>query len=114
MNKKGQALVEFILILPVILIVLMSLIDIGNIFVKKNELNNDIEVVRDLYIKDKDKMNLYLTKENLIFEEKKDGNIVTINIEKKITINAPILSNIIGRKYSIKSSKSFYEEPHEQ
>ena len=35
MNKKGQALVEFILILPVLLLILMAMIDIGNIFLKK-------------------------------------------------------------------------------
>ena len=38
MNKKGQALVEFILILPVLLLIAMAMIDIGNIFLKKYDL----------------------------------------------------------------------------
>ena len=42
MNKKGQALVEFILILPVLLLILMAMIDIGNIFLKKYELENSL------------------------------------------------------------------------
>ena len=39
MNKKGQALIEFILIMPIFLILIMSLIDVGNIYIKKYELN---------------------------------------------------------------------------
>ena len=49
MNKKGQALVEFILILPVLLLIVMALIDIGNIFLKKYDLNKDLETVTELY-----------------------------------------------------------------
>ena len=40
MNKKGQALVEFILILPVLILILFVIIDFGNIFYSKYELQN--------------------------------------------------------------------------
>ena len=42
MNKKGQALVEFILILPVLLLIIIGMIDIGNIFLSKYDLNKDL------------------------------------------------------------------------
>lgn len=45
MNKKGQALVEFILILPVFLLILFAVVDFGNLLVSKNQLestSNDI------------------------------------------------------------------------
>ena len=45
MNKKGQALVEFILILPVLLLIVMAIIDIGNIFLNKYDLNKDLDTV---------------------------------------------------------------------
>ena len=37
MNKKGQALVEFIIILPVIIFIIMVIIDFMMIFTYKNE-----------------------------------------------------------------------------
>ena len=47
MNKKGQALIEFILILPIILLILVYLIDIGHIFMQKYDLNNSLETVSE-------------------------------------------------------------------
>lgn len=40
MNKKGQALVEFILILPVFLMILFAIVDFGKLLHVKNELQN--------------------------------------------------------------------------
>ena len=66
MNKKGQALVEFVLILPVFLFLLFSIYDFGMMFTTKNKLesdssdivsafksNKDIDNIRDLIKKDK-------------------------------------------------------------
>ena len=74
MNKKGQALVEFILILPVLLLIVMALIDVGNIFLKKYELNNDLETVTELYKNNNEKeLSLYLSSEDLTLDNYKDG-----------------------------------------
>ena len=35
MNRKGQALVEFVLILPIFIMILFSIVDFGMIFNKK-------------------------------------------------------------------------------
>ena len=35
MNNKGQALVEFVLVLPIILMILFAIVDMGMIFTKK-------------------------------------------------------------------------------
>ena len=32
-NSKGQALVEFIIVLPILLLIIMAIIDFGNIFI---------------------------------------------------------------------------------
>ena len=70
MNKKGQALVEFILILPVLLLIAMAMIDIGNIFLKKFDLNNDLETVTELYKNnDTKQLGVYLANENLTLED---------------------------------------------
>lgn len=114
MNSKGQALVEFILILPIFLIILLSLIDIGSIFVKKYELSDDAEIISNMYINDKEKMMAYIAKEDIEYSENANGDLVTIILEKNIKINAPILSNVIGKNYKIKVSKTIYGVQNEQ
>lgn len=111
MNKKGQALVEFILILPVLLLILMAIIDIGNIFLTKYTLNNDLDTVTNLY-QNSDLKNLgtYLANENLTLDDKTQNGMTTLTIKKHIEINAPILSSILGENYEVTSSKVIYED----
>lgn len=40
MNRKGQALVEFVLILPIFLMILFTIVDFGILLHSKNELQN--------------------------------------------------------------------------
>ena len=40
MNRKGQALVEFVLILPIFILMLFIIFDFGNIFYSKYDLQN--------------------------------------------------------------------------
>ena len=116
MNKKGQALIEFILILPIILLILVYIIDIGNIFMQKYNLNNSLETITELYQNGKLKeLHTYAAKEDLTFEEKTEGSMVTIKITKKVKVSAPGLSKIIGKNYKIETHKSIYkDEKNEQ
>ena len=110
MNKKGQALVEFILILPVLLLIIIGMIDIGNIFLSKYDLNKDLENVVNLYQNgDTKSLGIYLAKENLSLKEDTKNGMITLTIKKDIEINTPGLSNILGKNYEIKTSKAFYE-----
>lgn len=110
MNKKGQALVEFILILPVLLIIFMSIADIGNIYIKKYELNGKLDTISETYISNKNEALAYAANENIIIEESTNANFITITVKKNIKINAPILSKIIGKNFEIKESKTLYNE----
>ena len=40
MKNKGQALVEFIIIMPVIIFILMAVVDFSNIGITKSKLEN--------------------------------------------------------------------------
>ena len=40
MNRKGQALVEFVLILPIMILILFTIFDFGNILSSKNKLES--------------------------------------------------------------------------
>ena len=110
MNKKGQALVEFVLILPVLLLILMAMIDIGNIFLTKYTLNSDLDNITVMYKNgDLKELGTYLASENLTLDDKTLNGMTTITIKKDIEINAPILSNVLGKNYEITSSKVIYE-----
>ena len=47
LNNRGQSLVLFVITLPVLLIVLVIVIDIGRVISLKQELNNISELVLD-------------------------------------------------------------------
>ena len=49
MNNKGQALIEFVLILPILLFILFAIIDFGIIFSSKSSLENDSADIIDLF-----------------------------------------------------------------
>lgn len=114
MNKKGQALVEFILILPVLLIILMTLIDVGNIFLNKYELNKSLDTITTFYQNgNKKELLAYSANEDIIFSESLNNHMTVLTIKKDIEINTPILSNIIGKKYTIESTRAIYGEEND-
>ena len=49
MNNKGQALIEFVLILPVFIFILFAVIDFGIIFSSKNNIESDSTDIINLF-----------------------------------------------------------------
>lgn len=110
-NNKGQALVEFIIILPIFLLILISIVDFGNIILKKYSLENDLDTVADLYKSSEyDKLNEYIINKNIDVNYTKDDKFVVIKINKDINMVSPILVSIYGKKYNITTSKTIYHE----
>lgn len=111
MNKKGQALVEFIMVFPILLILIISLVDVGNIYIKKYELNKDLEIVSEYYeIGKNQELLAYVSSGDIEFFEEKNGDLTILSLKKKVNVNAPILSNIIGKKYTIEVKKPILED----
>lgn len=59
LNNKGQSLVLFILLIPIILGIMALVFDLGNALTKKNEIDNVIEMVlenelKNTYVEDTD------------------------------------------------------------
>jgi len=108
MNKKGQALVEFVLILPILLMVLLAIIDIGNIFLQKYNLNNELDTVSTLYQNGKDKeLRAYVSKENLSSKEIEELSNELIKTGKKLNITPNDLDKYlweIGNRFCNKKS----------
>ena len=109
-NSKGQALVEFIIVLPILLLIIMAIIDFGNIFTKKYSLENDLDIVSDMYKEGEyTKINSYVSDKNISVKYEKDDEFTTIKLSKVIKVNTPILNNILGKNYKITASKTIYE-----
>lgn len=109
MKNKGQALVEFIIILPIILIVLLYIVEFGTITLKKYELESNIELITELYQDgNQEKLNEYLNKNNINLTYEKNDQLTTLIITKNIKTNTPLINKILGNQ--IKTKRTIYEK----
>ena len=107
--NKGQALVEFIIILPVALLLVLGVIDFGNIIYKKYTLENDLDTLVDLYQNDQAQaMNDYVTKNNLSLNIDSGEEYVTVSISKRVRVYTPGLEQIINNPFSIETKRVIY------
>lgn len=75
-NKKGQALAEFVMLLPVLVILLFLIIDVANIYFKKAELENTLDSVCDMVIDGKDRTYILdkIDNNDITYDVKIDGS----------------------------------------
>ena len=110
-NNKGQALVEFIIILPVFLLLIISVIDFGNIISKKYSLENDIDVISDMYKEGKNsEINTYIKDKDININYSNKEDLFTIKLSKDVKVISPMLNLIFGKSYEINVEKSIYNE----
>ena len=113
MSKKGQALVEFIIVLPVLLFILLAIIDYGNLSYNKNKLENIMTDVSNMYrnneseieINDFIKKNDKDTKMDIIFEDK----YINIKLSKPYDYITPGFDSIFKTK-EIVVERTVYNE----
>lgn len=102
MNRKGQALVEFILILPVFLIILFTILDFGNIFYSKNKLEN---VSTDIVLMMKNGEGLEKIEEQYkgisITKNTYGEDYYRVRFEQEIVLMNPFLYRILGNPFVI-------------
>lgn len=111
MKNKGQALIEFIIILPVLLLLILGAIDFGNILYKEYTLENDLDYVVELVRQNKTtEVNYYVKQKNLKSEIEVKSTTTTITLSKKVVVNTPGLNRILGRNYQIKASRVISNE----
>lgn len=105
MNKKGQALVEFVMILPVFIFLLIGMVDVGNIIYQKYKLENDLDYVASLVKNQKyDVVNSYSNENGFITSYEKNGLFIKITLSKKISISTPGLNNVISGDIQVERS----------
>lgn len=111
LNNKGQSLVMFILILPVIILVLVLVVDVGNAIYIKNKLDNVNYLVMDYALDNKNSSNL--SEEVITLVNKNMDGISFINIDNEsdyiyISITKKI-SGIISDKVIVSEAISKYK-----
>ena len=111
-NKKGQALVEFVIILPVLLLIVISMVDFGNLLYQKYQLEQNLEYVSDLYLAN-DTNALEQEKQRLNIKTEEDCKYVKLTIETEAKLSSPILRRVLGEDYVIATSRKLYQDENE-
>ena len=107
--KRGQALVEFVIILPIFLMLVLSIVDIGNILISKMNLENELTDIITIYRKNKSINDIKIDNERSIKLEP-NGNNMDFTLGKEITIITPGLNLILHNPYTVEVSRSIYVE----
>ena len=112
MNRKGQALVEFVLILPVFIFLLFAVYDFGMIFNIKNQLENDSTDIVLLYRNGKtiDEIKMVYTGVDININVSHDNDYDSIVI-KDIKLITPGLNRVLGNPYQVEVKRYI---PYEQ
>lgn len=96
LNNKGQVLVLFVLLIPIMLLILVLVIDIGNLSYEKQALHNICKLGSEFYKEDKniEKLDNYIK-----LNDKDITNIYVNNNELKLEKEVKgILSHVVNIK----------------
>ena len=102
MNRKGQALVEFVLILPIFIFLLFAIYDFGMIFSRENKLEGDSSSIVSLYKNGKTLNEIRTMYPGIGIDELVDGDYVKLTFEDNVKVITPGLNRIFGNPYKIK------------
>lgn len=102
MNRRGQALVEFVLILPILIFILFAIIDFGNIFSTKNSLEGDSSSIIELYNSGKTLEEIKLIYDDRVISIINDGEYNKFIISTSVKLITPGFNRLFGNPYVIK------------
>ena len=112
-DKKGQALVEFVIILPLIIMLISAFVDFGKIYFTKNNLDSNLSIVIDSYngnnyeeVKESLNKNIKDVELNI----KSDNGYTLYELSKNVDILTPGLSNVLQSPYKVTVSRNMPNE----
>lgn len=115
-NNKGQAMVETVLVLPVLLLILIGILDFGRIFYTRVALensarnaarigiitNSDAEINQTVLETTSDLDSSSLVISILPIESvRHSGEALTVSISYDVPIYTPLMSNVIGNPVTV-------------
>ena len=110
LNNKGQSLVMFILIIPILLLIMILVIDIGNVIMHKQELDNVNYITIEYGLEHFNESDLENKLINMIVLNGNKITEISVNVEhNKINITTKKqINGIIAKKIKIFDLKSNY------
>ncbi len=117
MNNRGQSLAIFIIVLPIILLLIAGVVDIGNFLTIKNTYENEVKSTINYGLKHLEDENIYqkisdLLDSNIEGEKEIDIQNETIKIKVKTPVTS-VFSNIVSFDYQIDISYIGYMDNDE-
>lgn len=110
-NNKGQALIEFILVLPVLLFTIMALIDVASLFFSKYKLEDDLDQVVAFYEEGKmEQMQEYAKSKNIEISLYENSTFATIKLTKTQKMNTPVLKKHLNKIETERNVYSYEKE----
>jgi len=113
MKNKGQALVEFVIILPIFLFMLLGAIDLGRVMNEKNSLEaiaTDISLIYKNGMSDEQINSAISSHKDITVSVQRNDKYLNLIISKKINIITPILKNIIDNPFIIETKRVINSE----
>lgn len=113
MKNKGQALVEFVLVLPVLLLLIFAFFDISRIMLGKNHLESVMDEVATLVHQDKsiNEINEFLKNDDYdIICYINNQEYTNITLKTTIDLITPGMKRILDNPYTIKIERSIIDE----
>lgn len=97
LNNKGQTLVMFIILLPILLMVFALIIDLGLLGIEKRKIENEVKSTITYGLKNIEEKDLELKLKKLLIKNIDDLEDKNINIKIKIINN--YISITVNKKY---------------
>lgn len=113
-NRHGQALVEFVILLPIFIFMLFAIIDFGKILLTQNNLESKMDDVITLYENNKnteeivEKLNF--DKDKISFEKLNENEYTNFLLKKEVEIITPGLNLVFGSPYYASVKRVIYNE----
>lgn len=104
-KEKGQALIEFVLLLPIIIFLILAVIDIGRILYTKTWLEskmNDVVFLVNKENQDANELDTLLKNEQIVVKLKTNNDKTEITLSKEISFLTPGFNLILDNPYDIK------------
>lgn len=111
-SNKGQALVEFVIILPITLILIFCVIDFGRVISLKSDLESKTNDITTFFQNGKtlEEINTMMDNKDVKVSIKVNGDYATITVSKKIKPITPGLSYIVDKVFDVETSRVIRNE----
>ena len=110
MNNKGQALVEFVLILPVFILILFAVVDFGMIINKKSSLENQSVDIIEHVKKNKTEEEIKSLYDDIDIKIKNEKDYLKVTITSEVDIITPGLNRIFSDPYIVEVERFVYND----